>query len=83
MNNEHYSQDLLIFLRKMATYQLVVFVCQGSHKLKTKDSLQFSGTITDTIVSCGLELTRGRGYLGGLPFIIGVSVFEIQFLSII
>lgn len=31
MNNEHYSQDLLIFLRKMATYQLVFFVYWGTH----------------------------------------------------
>lgn len=83
MSNEHYSQDLLIFLRKMATYQLVFFVYWGTHKMKTKDSPQFSGKITDTIVSCGLELTLSRGYLRDLPFIICVLVLEMQFPSTI
>lgn len=83
MNNEHYSQDLLVFLRRMATSQLVFFVCWGTHKMKTKDSPQFSGTITDAIVSCGLELTLSRGYLRDRPFIIWVSVLKMQILSII
>lgn len=71
------------FLEKKATYQLVGFVYWRSHKMKTKDSPQFSGTITDAIVSCGLELTLSRGYLRDLPFIICVLVLEMQFLSII
>lgn len=83
MNNEPYSQDWLVFLRKMATYQLVFFVYWGTHKMKAKDSPQFSGTITDAIVSCGLELTLCRGYLRDLPFIICVLVLEMQFLSMI
>lgn len=51
--------------------------------MKTKDSPQFSGTITDTIVSRRLELTLSRGYLRDLPFIICVLALEMQFLRII
>lgn len=32
MNNEQYSQDLVVFLRKMAAYQLLDFVYRGTHK---------------------------------------------------
>lgn len=66
----------------MATYHLGFFVYWESNKMKTKDSPQFSGTITDTIVSCGLELTLSRGYLRDLPFI-HVLLLEMQFLNII
>lgn len=66
----------------MATYQLGFFVYWESNKMKTKDSPQFSGTITDAIVSCSLELTLSRGYLRDLPFI-HVLVLEMQFMSII
>lgn len=71
-----------MFLRKMATYHLGFFVYWESNKRKTKDSPQFSGTITDAIVSCGLELTLSKGYLRDLPFI-HVLVLERQFLRII
>jgi len=83
MNNEHYTQDSLVFLRKMATSQLVLFVLWGTHKMKTKDSPQFLRTITDAIVSRSLELTLSRGYLRDLPFIICALVLEMQFISII